>query len=506
MNMKLNSIFGLVTLFPIWAFRGNLSYWELFLTIVIFFVAPFTVHLYLCYAFKKKTNSFNLYIIVYFSLLIVFCLDQNLGLWNTSLKFMGIFSPIVDMRSHSQYTIASIFLLIVLLFTVLALKIMKKNGFTIIFVFILSITLFNLFDYRKNISSFPSIENRTKKSISTEKTKDLKNFFLVIILDEMSGINSYDSDHYSGTIAANKLIKTFRDNDFEVFVNAKTLYNGTKRSIPSIVNYITSKEEYANLNLNKPGNRRFLLLKKSNNYFITHELLENKFFDNSEFSKISVFQSMFVNFCKHKKVIKCNQYNPFNKDQTFLKGFRNSYLTLIISVFKNNSSIIGNTFWRITRHLNLADSLLDPEGEKASFEYILNQIFLSISSKEIDLVFAHILVPHVPYGFDNNCNYDGYRGVRYNSMSIDDKRSQHNLERNCVAIFFDVFFEKLKKKKVWEDLEITILSDHDSRISEKDIPHTAVFAHKSLKNKSKLNYDSKTTNQIFKKLFIGESN
>jgi len=59
----------------------------------------------------------------------------------------------------------------------LALKIMKKNGFTIIFVFILSITLFNLFDYRKNISSFPSIENRAKKSISIEKTKDLKIFF-----------------------------------------------------------------------------------------------------------------------------------------------------------------------------------------------------------------------------------------------------------------------------------------------------------------------------------------
>ena len=498
MNMKLNSIFGLITLFPIWAFRGNLNYLELFLTLVIFFAVPFLVHFYLCFFYKKKNDSYDLHTVIHFSLLTVFCLDQNLGLWTTSIKFKETITSIFNIQHANEYLFALIFLLISFLFFTTIFRILKRNGFFIIFIFMLTITSFNLFDYRKNLSSFPSIDNRFKHDISVSTTnKSKKN--LVIILDEMSGINSHDSNHFSGKIVREDLKTFFKNNDFEIHVNAKTLYNGTKNSIPTILNYITNNTEYQNLK--KPENSNYKLLKNSDNYFIVHELVKNKFFDNAEFNKISVFQSMFIDYCNHKKVIKCNQYNPFNKEQTFLTGFRNSYLTLIISAIKNNGSITGKFFWRVIRHYNLADSLLEPEGEKASFEHILNKIFFSIYSDKTDLIFAHILVPHVPYGFDDNCNYEGHRGVRYNSMTVDEKRIQHNLERGCIINFFDIFFKKLKNKKIWKNIEITILSDHDSRISSLDVPHTAIIFHKFLGKKGKLNYDSKTTNQIFKKLF-----
>ena len=51
-------------------------------------------------------------------------------------------------------------------------------------------------------------------------------------------------------------------------------------------------------------------------------------------------------------------------------------------------------------------------------------------------MFAHILVPHIPYGFNTECEYDGSRGSNFNFMTIDEKRAQHNGgERMCGILF-----------------------------------------------------------------------
>ena len=496
--MKLYKALGLVSLFPIWAFRANLNIPELLFVNIIFFTIPLLAHFYYFGNLKKKYQKNSLFLSAYLSFLIVFCLDQNLGLWTTSLKISGTVLSVIKLHFYSPFVEASGFLFVLYLIFFAVIRKSNKNSLQIIFVFLLSITLFNLFDYRKNLSSFPKIN--LKAEIKNNKMQPAKKN-LVIILDEMSGINSEDSSHYSGTKVQNKLIKTFKNNDFEVFVNAKTLYNSTKKSIPSILNYIASDKEYVNMDYD--SNERFKLLKKSNNYFVTHELTKNKFFDNLEFNNIIVFQSMFIDFCKHEKVINCYQYNPFDRNKYFLKYFRNSYLTLIISAFKNNGSIIGNISWRMARYLDLSDSLLDPEGEKASFVNILDKISFSLVSKKSDLVFAHILVPHVPYGFDDNCNYKGFRGARTFLMTIDEKKVQHNLERKCVAIYLSDFFSELKSKhkEIWQNLEITILSDHDSRIPNADSPNTAMFVHKYVNGAGKIKIQSKTTNQIFKEIF-----
>ena len=44
--------------------------------------------------------------------------------------------------------------------------------------------------------------------------------------------------------------------------------------------------------------------------------------------------------------------------------------------------------------------MLEPEGHKASFKYILDNISKSLKRNNTDLVFAHILVPHIPYAFN----------------------------------------------------------------------------------------------------------
>ena len=226
--------------------------------------------------------------------------------------------------------------------------------------------------------------------------------------------------------------------------------------------------------------------------------MENSFFDQDYINKIVIYQSMYLNYCKHKKVYKCHQYNPFDKNNEFLDGFKDSYLTKIISANKNNASSVSSIIWRLLRHLNIIDSILEPEGEKASFKFILKSISKSLENKDVDLVFAHILVPHIPYGFNTECEYDGSRGSNFNFMTIDEKRAQHNLERECVAFYLNNFFKLLKEKNIYNNLEIMIFSDHDSRIAEDRLGSSVIFAKKESNSETSKIITKKTySNLVF---------
>ena len=85
--MKLYNFFGIISLFPLWAFRSNLENFYILLTIIVFFLIPYFIHLKILNAHKK---NFNFFFSFWFSLLFVYAVDQNIGLWTTSLKIVEI--------------------------------------------------------------------------------------------------------------------------------------------------------------------------------------------------------------------------------------------------------------------------------------------------------------------------------------------------------------------------------------------------------------------------------
>ena len=226
-------------------------------------------------------------------------------------------------------------------------------------------------------------------------------------------------------------------------------------------------------------------LNKSNNYFTVNELNQNKFFDLNEHKNIIVNQSMFIGYCKHPKVVICNQFNPFSENLTFIKGFKNTKLSKYISAYRNNGSIFSYLFWRVILEARLVDTFLDPDGEKASIRFIFDQIFNDIlMNKETSLFFSHILVPHIPYAFNSKCEYDGSKTINYNRISSKKKRIQHNLEKACLIKYLDEFFLKIKKIGEFKNFEIIIFSDHDSRIEPFDnIKNSVIFLHKEKNSK-----------------------
>ena len=145
---------------------------------------------------------------IWISLLFVYSVDQNIGLWTLSLRITEL--PI------SNYIKSSIFLFIFFILSLIIILRLKKNGVKIFFSIILTVFIFNILDTSRNLSNFPKVETNNsfeKKEQEPNKKK------LVLIFDEMSGINSEDSKHISGDEATSAILELFQNNNFDVYTN-----------------------------------------------------------------------------------------------------------------------------------------------------------------------------------------------------------------------------------------------------------------------------------------------
>ena len=448
MNLKKTNFLILISFFPVFIFRSNLSFIELFFSLILFLVPILSINFFF---FKKIiTNSF--FFRFYLSSIIIFGIDNNLGLWNGLIQPMGYF--LID--AFKIIYLPSLIIFIILILTVNFINLKTKNKFYNVFlIFIFTIFIFNIFDPTKSQNN---IKNFTVKSNNT-----YKNTKVIIIFDEMSGANSLASTAKGGSDYLNFLKKFLKKNNFEHYNNAKSNNRNTVSSVSSLLNFNKKK--------------RLDVVKSSSNYFFEYNLEESLLFQ--KYNNISIFQSMHINYCNFKKVSKCESYNPFNQKK-FLTGYKDTLLSKIVSLWKFNGSIISVLTWRSLRELMVIDSPLEPEGHKASFQDLFNKIENDIYSNKYDLIFVHTLVPHKPYGFDKNCNYDGSLSTSNLYYSKEKHLIQHNIERKCVIIYLEKFLEQLTINNKIDHIDLTILSDHGSRITRD--PNSSLSALFAVKN------------------------
>jgi hypothetical protein len=125
--MKFYSLFGIVSLFPLWALRSNLDFLYIISILIIFFFIPLIIHLKIS---KLYSPNFDFPFKIWIALLFVYSIDQNIGLWTTSSKIIAIINI-------SNYVKSLIFLIIFLIISLVLILVLKKNGIKIFF----SITL-----------------------------------------------------------------------------------------------------------------------------------------------------------------------------------------------------------------------------------------------------------------------------------------------------------------------------------------------------------------------------
>ena len=464
MNLKKTSIFCLIAFFPIFTLKSNLSLIEIIFLISVFLIPILIFNYFLI----KKKFFYNSIFKIYISLLIVMGIDNSFGLWN------GLIQPFKVLLINSftviYYPAFGLLIFLIIIFYIV-ITFSNEKFLNVILIFLSKIFLFSIVDQNKSYKNL--------KDYSIPVNKKYNNTDVVIIFDEMSGLNSYESRTSKGMIFDTKAKEFFKRHNFEYYSNIKSIDRGTKDSISSLVNLTSNKVSSE-------------ALKVSENYFYNYEIHKNLFFEN--FRNISIYQNIFIDFCVVKNISKCKTSNPFS-ERKYVEGFKNTFLTKIASLWKLNGSIISTLAWRTLREIRAIDSLLDPEGQKASFNDLFFNIEKDISSKNYDLIFVHTLVPHKPYGFNNNCNYDGKLSLGNTFFSADKKVNQHNTERLCVLFFLDKFFKNLKKNDTLQNISITMMSDHGAKIIDnEDSNLSVIYAYKDKQTKYK-DFDEKTTSQ-----------
>ena len=362
----------------------------------------------------------------------------------------------------------------------------KDKAIKFYFIFFLIFLIINInnliFNNKIIFLNFDESNEIKKNYISKNKT-------LLLILDEMSGINSPATKYNYGKEFEENARKLSLNNDLNLYTNSFTLSADTMMSLTNMLNF--------NVPIEKELFKKKYLA-KSKKYFNEFDILKNKFF--RKFESISVIQNIQFNFCLHPNVKTCYQFNPYLDNKNYLNGFKNNYLTKFISLWKLQGSSIAKIFWRGFRQLRFIDSNLEPETHKSHLPQFFYEIEKNLLSNKYDLVFAHLLTPHVPYGFDENCRYDGKKSILNIKMSKQQKFVQHNIERNCMIIFLEDFFAKIKKSEEYNNLNLIIMSDHASRITTKDQASTFIIT--KLENSTYMENNIKISIQnLLKKLF-----
>ena len=433
MSLKQTNLLILISFFPVFIFRSNLNLIEIIFSLVIFLMPIALFNFF----FLKKLAPDNFFFTIYLSAIIVFGIDNNLGLWNGLILPLKYFLQNISDIIYFPGIIIFIILILITYFIIL-----KTNNkfYNVILVFLFTIFIFNVLDLTKSHNKLSNFTNESNKIYN--KTK------VIIIFDEMSGVNSLASSKKNGVEFVELLKKFYKKNNFEYYSEAKSNSDNSATSISSLLNF------------NKKD--RLEVIETSPNYFFEYNLTKSLLF--KKFNNISIFQSIHINYCNVENITKCDSYNPFNQKK-FLKGYKDNILTKIISIWKINGSISSILTWRTLRQFRIIDSVLEPEGHKATFQSLFDKIESDIYSNKYDLIFAHTLVPHKPYGFNKNCNYDGGLSLLNNFYTTEEHLIQHNIERKCVIIYLEKFLNKLKVNNKIDFIDLIILSDHGSRIT-----------------------------------------
>ena len=480
-------------LIPAWVVKSSLKSFELLIILFLIYLIPSLIHLYIAKRYKKIlfTKLFSFY----FALIFTYSLDQSLGI----MPYIDRIPNFLNIKPYPLYLYATAFF--ILAFSILIiffyLRIFKYNGIKILFSFSFIVLMVNVFDNRSASFFEKKINNNSAYEENLQRKKTL-----VLILDEFSGINSYESNHVSGLKVKKKIENFLTQSNFSYYTNAYSLSSITANSISLMLNFKYDDSKIEFYSKHYTGTSRSSFIETNTDFFLTdNNLIKNEFFNSYHADDIAVFQSMNVNYCSHYKVKTCFQYNPFKTDYNYLPGVKNKNISRIISLWKLQGSIVSNFIWRISR-IKMIDNTLAPYGEKMTASHLFNGIFKQIKSGKETLIFVHTLFSHNPYGFDENCNYDSSRSMNTHQRKhlLEWKTSQSNLERSCVIDFVDNFITKLKKNNLWNDLEIVLLSDHGSRTSKKNFAtsySSSLFAIKQRNKRSQVFHDKKSIQYLF---------
>lgn len=468
----MNLLIPIVTFFPLWLFRSNLEAGEVLLFFVLLFVLP----AFLCFKilnaklgwsvrlFKTRFNTKTFFV----AFLMALSLDHNLGFWGLTQIF-GFEN--IEATLFGIVTFAAVFLLITMLLA-LNFQTTLKTLVSGILAIIAANLLFGEKDIRK-LEGSNFVFARAPKDEAAKSSTNPGGPTVVIILDEMNGIEGIDLDQPNGPETYRSSRALFKDFGFKTYGSAYSIYAHTMQSISAILNLVVDVGDTGGFSGENPT------------YGYNYSLGSNKFFDRSRARQIEVFQTYYLNFCQHRRVYRCSTFTSFERPDGKMENFNSGLLSQVAANYKfNTNSVAGHYLHSILLANGAIDGLGFPYHDKAAFENNLIKLQKRIIASPSDrLIFAHYMVPHRPFGYTKGCTYQ-IPDRKLLGRTVAKHRTQHHLEIMCVNKFLRSLLDGLQSAGVLDQLTIVILSDHGSRIRSahglRAPPDSLVALHSSL--------------------------
>ena len=331
------------------------------------------------------------------------------------------------------------------------------------------------------LPGYEGVENVGDPTSRPDDDSDLP-FVLHLILDEQIGIEGIPAEFDpEGEIAA-EVRDFYLDNSFSVFGRAYSRYGSTAESIPNMLNFACAGEpdhfldEAFEAGILLRQNAWFDLLHQQGYRIHVLESSHMRFFDPGDDDANPYGDSRIFYDAHSLKPLEMAELpvsrkipfilNSYFSLSYFLKNFSTAYTGL-------SSSGLGKAmalpYWEMTgaHPLHIATMQAMDTFEDQLRNAGPGQAF-----------FAHILLPHSPYGYHRDCQMemDSSKWLLHANRQLGNrintpesralKYSLYLDQMFCLQSRIETMFQILEENGLWEKAIIIVHGDHGSRISE----------------------------------------
>jgi len=204
---------------------------------------------------------------------------------------------------------------------------------------------------------------------------------------------------------------------------------------------------------------------------------------------IHVVQTDFIDLCTHSDVASCRTVNRSNLSA--MEAFGLPLADRVQVILANYFSLSGLTVLTADRAIKVAERLgyadRRPINLRAKLFSLTGADELGRLAREITsigpghAVIAHVLLPHDPYSFEENCTITPYSDWRYEAMEADWKQAQAAYERQLICANRKVadLIASFRQSPGGQNGIVIIHGDHGSRISKKGVEYRDGYAPSS---------------------------
>jgi len=287
-----------------------------------------------------------------------------------------------------------------------------------------------------------------------------------ILMDSFIGIDGLPP-HAESDLLRDEIYTFFDQYDFHTFPRAYSRYLSTGNSVYKAFNYQNDGKNKFGLEV--LGRRKHIL--KPNAQFDVMQELGYRF---------NIYQTEFLDFCQSNvdHVDRCWQYSQPNVDSISHAPDMRQRLEMLAVVLLNQSTILSNLVTSIGLFMDGGMDRGIAHHDPRVFANLERDLLSDPGGKYF---FAHILLPHGPFAFQDDCsiNYESSRLVRFAALQgeplqnkeIYETRTKMYFEQvSCALKSMHQIFEKMKAAGIYEQSIIVIHGDHGSRIG-KYYPH-----------------------------------